>query len=448
MGLSYAHGIAAGVLATLAGFLLGAAFGAAALLATLRRRRRPPARRAALALVLTLAGGALTVAMLRARGVSAIYGAIDARMLAAYRPPQVPPDLVPSPFLLLAGDLHCHVAPPDDDYHVTRGLPATLELARAEGLDFVNLTPHLWTPLLKQPGYVGHILEGHRRLAVELAHADTKGLLVTAGAESTDDDWGHVGMAFGDYEAALGAVTDDEVDGRLGDFFQRFVDGGGVLTLHHPLVQPRGLAARAFGVDISWRPFTSPGAAAPHQIAVADRVASGVEAYNLGVSEMRDWLSFGDREVSVRDVLARLDREIVARGRRLTPVAGTDSHGDFLRPVLFVLARERSIAAVREAIVEGRTCVRDGAACTLEARAPGGTWAPVGASLESVDEVELRVMGGDAAVLVNGVETVRPARATAAVVRTPRGRCSLIRAVVGGGYSAPVYANCPFARLP
>jgi crossover junction endodeoxyribonuclease RuvC len=44
--------------------------------------------------------------------------------------------------VLLAGDLHCHISPPDDPPHVTRGVVETvLELAR---LDVRAVQPATW----------------------------------------------------------------------------------------------------------------------------------------------------------------------------------------------------------------------------------------------------------------------------------------------------------------
>jgi hypothetical protein len=448
MGLTYAYFVVLGAVVVVVGAARLVSWAVVAGLRLLRRRPRSRLRGMWRGLGLALSGSAVVWASARLRGVSVTYAALDARMLAAYRPvARASQDIVPPPYLLLAGDLHCHVSPPDDRDHVSRDLAQTLELARSERLDFLVLTPHIWTPYLKAPGYRDRIVAGHRWLSTELSRVDAGGVLVTAGAESTDDSWGHVGMAFGDFDRALREMTDAEVDTNLAAFFQRYVDSGGLLTLHHPLAKPVGLAARGFGVDVSWRPFTLPGAPYPSQIQAADRLAIGVEAYNLGVSELRDFTTFGDRETSIRDVLSLLDREIVRRQRRLVPVGGSDSHGFFLRPVLFVLAKERSLLGVQQAIAAGRTCVRDAAACSLVARrlGPAEGWQPVGSAISGADAVEVRV-SADGALYRGGGEQGPLRQGEARTVRTPRGECSLLRAVVGGGYSAPIYVNCPFAE--
>jgi hypothetical protein len=445
-GLTYAYFVALGASAVLVGALGLLRWCVVFAYRYLRGRTRPRLRRARIWLGLAL-GGSITVwASAKVGGASVPYAAIDVRMLGAYRPAAgASTSVVLPPYLLLAGDLHCHVSPPDDAYHVSRDLAATLELASSEGLDFIVLTPHIWTPYLKAPGYRERILADHRWLTAELSRVDLGRLLVTAGAESTDDAWGHVGMAFGDFDRALREMTDTEVDTNLGAFFQRYVDSGGLLTLNHPLARPQGLTAHVFSVDVSWRPFTRQDLEYPNQIQVADRLAIGVEAYNLGVSELRDFTAFGDRETSIREVLLLLDGEIVRRQRRLVPVGGSDSHGFFMRPVLFVLATERSLAGVHEAIARGRTCVRDSAACSLLARKPGEAWQPLGSAISNTESVEVRA-SADAVLYRGGSEQGRLQQEEVRTVPTPRGACSLLRVSVGAGYSAPIYVNCPFAE--
>lgn len=51
--------------------------------------------------------------------------------------------MLPGGAIVLAGDLHWRVTPPDDPTDVTRGLERTIELARREKLDFVVFTPHV-----------------------------------------------------------------------------------------------------------------------------------------------------------------------------------------------------------------------------------------------------------------------------------------------------------------
>ena len=55
---------------------------------------------------------------------------VDAAMESAYRPARgarLAADVAAgSPYVILAGDLYCHVSPPDDPSHVVRGLAETV----------------------------------------------------------------------------------------------------------------------------------------------------------------------------------------------------------------------------------------------------------------------------------------------------------------------------------
>lgn len=411
------------------------------------RGRPGPSRRWLLAGAGLAAGPLVARAAVVSKRATVDQTVVDLAMLSAYRPAPVAQVAVAPGYRLLAGDLHCHISPPDVGYHASRGLADTVRLARAEGIDFVGLTPHVWTHLLGDPSERAALVAGQRELRSLLARTDTQGVLFTVGAESTDDTWGHVGMLFGDVEQALSGVTDAEVATDLSGFFDRHVRSGGLLFIHHPLLQPIRIPLPGFGLDISWRPFTAPGVTPPPHITTVTRLAAGIEADNLLVSALRDRIAFrGDDRRSLRDVLALLDREIVRGGRRMVPVGGSDSHSYYSRGLTYVLARERSLASIREAMLEGRVCVRDPRACALEARRPGGEFAPLGASFASVDEIEVRVPGADAEVLRNGAPVARLAPGEIGRVATPRGECSLVRVVAGGGHSAPVYANCAFAQ--
>lgn len=90
-------------------------------------------------------------------------------------------------------------------------------------------------------------------------------------------------------------------------------------------------------------------------------------------------------------------------------------------------------------------CVRDPAACSLEARGPGGAWVGVGGAV-SGDAIEVRAHGKNIEILVGGARRATPASDVGVEIRLESGRCAVVRARVGPGYSAPIYANCPFAE--
>jgi hypothetical protein len=379
-------------------------------------------------------------------------------MSSAYRPehprpePKGPPGSAP-PYELLAGDLHCHVSPPDDPGDVTRGVSETVALAAEEGLDFVVLTPHLPARFFADPELRARAAAGAAEM--RRAFSGKGGTLFIPGFEYTDHRFGHVGASFADLGKVLDEVPVDVARSRPERFFERWVAGGGLLVVNHPLVTPLdSVFARARG-DMSWRPWTSR-VEVPPEIAAVGHLAGGFEAYNAAVAQLRDRFLLGDADLSLRGVMARLDREIVASGRRIAPVGGSDSHAGYLRATTFVLAEHRTEAAVRDAILAGRVCVRSPDACSLEVRAPGGRWVGVGGAVErgAVERgaaeggaavVEVRARGDRIVVVRDGEAVATPASGRVVQVEVPAGRCALVRARVDEGYSGPVYVNCGFA---
>ncbi len=367
-------------------------------------------------------------------------------MSTSYRPERV--DVAPrpaAPYQLLAGDMHCHVSPPDDPGDVTRGVSETIALAAEEGHDFVVLTPHLPARFFADPELRDRAAAG----AVEMrrAFSGAERTIFIPGFEYTDHRYGHVGASFADLGQVLAEVPVDVARSRPEAFFERWVADGGLLVVNHPMITPLdSVLSRARG-DMSWRLWTA-GPEAPPEILAVGRLAAGYEAYNAAIAQMRDRFLLGDAEHSVREVLAGLDREIVKSGRRIAAVGGSDSHAPYMRATTFVLAESRTEAGVREAVLAGRVCVRSPGACSLEVRAPGGRWVGVGGAIDTGaagGSVEVRARGGDVVVVRDGAVVATPASGSAARVEVPAGRCSLIRARVDEGYSGPVYVNCAFA---
>ncbi len=397
-----------------------------------------PLRSVALALALAATGCAQSIDKT----------AIDFAMGSAYRAPSgaaLRGAVPPSRYVLLAGDFHCHVGPPDSARHVSRDLHDTVELARRERLDFVVLTPHLRAHFYEDPERRGWALAAKAYLADRLAREFTGGVLFVPGFEYTDSAYGHLGLSFGDLEAVLASLSPAEARARPERFFEAYVASGGLLTVNHPFLEPLPSPFSFTRYDLSWRPFTAPGALPP-EIAAADRLARAFEAFNLNVSHLRDRILLGDDDESIAKTLGRLDREIVLRGRRMAPVGGSDSHSYYLRATTFVLAESRTTRGVRDAVIAGRTCVRNPRACSLQVRGDGGGWRPVGGAVRARETVAVRAAGETVRVLVDGRAVASPAPGEVAVVSVPAGRCSVVRALVDEGFSAPVYVNCPFAE--
>lgn len=344
-----------------------------------------------------------------------------------------------APMQVVAGDLHVHVAPPDDASDVTRALPRTADLAKAEGIDFVVLTPHVWSRFYLDPKLRDVVQKGQRDLRAAIAVEEKRtGVVFVPGMEYTDQTYGHVGVTFGDLEATLADVP---VDAPPEKFFERWVAHAGLLTIHHPLVTPIASSPVAMGkADLSWRPFTAEGPF-PAEIDAVTRLAQGFEVFNLTATHLRDRYLLLDGEVTIRATLDRLDREVRAQGRRIAALGGSDSHEDHLRAATFVLARARTAPAIYEAILHGRTCVRDGAACTLVAKKPKGVLAHVGDAIEGADVLEVAAQAEDVEIFLDGASVASPEGERFATVKVPT-RCSVLRARVGKGWSSPIYVNC------
>jgi hypothetical protein len=347
---------------------------------------------------------------------------------------------------VLAGDMHCHVLPPDAPWHVTRGLDATIDLATEQDLDFVVLTPHVPARFYSSRSYRAWVLRTQRelreRLAEKTARLGEGAPLFVPGFEYTDYEYGHVGAAFADVEKVLDALSAEDAYHEPDAFFRLWIEQGGLLTINHPVERPlHGAPFSMLRADLSWRGFAE-GANVPPEIAFISSHAQTVETFNASITHLRDQFILGDEERSLREAAWLVDRVARDEGRRVAHVGGSDSHGYWLRPSTYVLARGRSIAAVRDALVGARTCVRGPEACTLEVRAPEGEWQAVGGAVEAqAGLVEARAQG-PAAFFANGVLAARSARGEAVTIPVASGRCTLVRAVVGLSWSSPVYVGC------
>ncbi|EYF00473.1 hypothetical protein [Chondromyces apiculatus] len=374
-------------------------------------------------------------------------------------------------YTVLAGDLHCHVMPPDRYPHVSRTPAETVALAREEGLDFVVLTPHLragfFQDEVRRADAVKHLRALKQAVAEALgAPGSSSGGATTAGEagetragrekgarrdplfitgfEYTDFTYGHLGASFADLEEVLAAVPVAETLAQPGRFFEEYVKRGGFLVINHPLLVPLDTIVPWARYDMSWQPFTGRREVPyPDEIMVATHLAHGIEVFNLAVSEMRDRLMLFDRHYTLRQALRLVDWQVLLRPRRFVPVGGSDSHSDHLRATTFVLAKARTPEGIREALLAGRVCVRDPAACSLEVRAAGSdAWLPVGSALVGVRALVARTRGEEARILVNGEEVAPEGPGREVTIPLDPTRCAVIRAEVDGGYSAPVYVNC------
>jgi len=354
--------------------------------------------------------------------------------------------------MVLAGDMHCHVLPPDSPSHVARGLEETLSLAKEEKLDFLVLTPHVQGGFADDEEERSWVLRTQAELRARL-DALRPEMLVIPGFEYTDHRYGHVGMAFADPSVVLAEVSAEEVIETPARFFESWVAHGGLLTINHPVNRP--LPKPPFSqlaYNLSWRAFH--GRAVAPEITWVTEHAQAVETFNTSVTYLRDQFIVGEEDRSLREASHLVDRVARAQHRRIAAVGGSDTHGSWLRPTTYVLAKEKTIEGVREAIAGAHTCVRSPEACSLEIRAKGSPdWAIVGDSLEAdarpktdpdADVIEARAAGGDVTLLVNGEIVAHAESGATMTTKLPRGRCAVVRAIVGRSWSSGVYVGCGF----
>lgn len=349
--------------------------------------------------------------------------------------------------MILAGDMHCHVLPPDAPYHVSRELPDTLALAKDESLDFVVLTPHVPSRFFMDDEVRGWMLGTQEQIRARIARLHPE-MIVIPGFEYTDYRYGHVGAAFADPAEVLGALSSDDARENPERFFEMWVAHGGVLTINHPVNRPLPEAPfRELGADLSWRAFR--GIPVPAEIAWITSHAQSIETYNSTVTELRDLYVVGEEDRSLREAAHLADRVARTQHRRFAAVGGTDSHGGWLRATTFVLAKERSVDGIREAITTARTCVRGPEACTLEVRLAGerNAWLGVGDSItadtpEPTLAFEARAAGGDTTIMVNGTIAAQGTSDEVLPITIPSNRCSIIRAIVSRSWSSAIYVNC------
>ena len=339
--------------------------------------------------------------------------------------------------MVLAGDLHCHVLPPDSPSHVTRGLPETLVLAEEQHLDFVLLTPHVPARFFQDEDARDWVSETQTELRARIEALHPK-MLVIPGFEYTDHRYGHVGMGFADVKTVLAEVSAAESRAHPSLFMERWLAHGGTMVINHPLQGPIPKSViDPLRWDLTWRGF------GPKRVPVDDvfitEHAQAVETFNAAITHLRDQYIIGDEERTLREASALVDREAKRQHRPIAQVGGSDSHGSWLRPTTYVLAKERSVSAIHDAIVEGRTCVRSPETCSLEIAGDDGVWHGLGERVTAEKHVKARLSARGQFVL----DGARVAEGTAAELPVSPGHCSIVRAISGLSWSSGIYVNCP-----
>ncbi|HEY5933059.1 MAG TPA: CehA/McbA family metallohydrolase [Kofleriaceae bacterium] len=311
----------------------------------------------------------------------------------------------------LAGDIHMHVAPPDDSSDVRMAITEIADAARANQLDFVVLTPHLW------PGRRGAAFDREWKALASDARAIRAPIMIP-GVEWT---------------TPLGHFTVAGIDiTQVGkDFLASAHELGAFISVNHPFAVPTKLPAiRASHFDMSYRAWTATGARP------TEAPLDGVEVFNVPLAlanlisrpggktgEERAWLE--------ADRLARIER------RRLTPVGGTDNHALHVVATTWVLAYEATETAILEALRAGATCIGGPEAGTFRATGDDGKLARIGDGVQAAHTITL-VWDGLAQLFVDGIDA---GEHIGGFVAATAGLPHTYRIVVGASRSGFIYAN-------
>ncbi len=339
--------------------------------------------------------------------------------------------------MVLAGDLHCHVLPPDSPWHVSRELPETLKLAEDQHFDFVLLTPHVHARFFQDPDEREWVAETQTALRARIEALHPK-MIVIPGFEYTDHRYGHVGMGFADVREVMKEVDVADARANPTKFLERWLAHGGTMVINHPLQGPiKSSVIEPLRWDLTWRGYSDK--PVPEDDVFITEHAQAVETFNAAITHLRDQYILDDEERTLREASALVDRQIKKQHRPIAQVGGSDSHGSWLRPTTYALVKERSITAIHDAIVEGRTCVRSPESCSLEVSGDDGVWHGIGEHVTAAHTIRLRLATPGVFLLDGG----RLAEGTAAELPVSADHCSIARAISGLSWSSGIYVNCP-----
>lgn len=252
-----------------------------------------------------------------------------------------------------AGDLHMHVAPPDDPRDVVMSVAELATAAVRAGMDFVVLTPHLWRS--RWAGDPAAWQRAWQELAAATQAIANPTLI--PGVEWTSRD-GHFTVAGAD----LGALT-----GK--DFLAAAERAGAFITVNHPFALPTKIPGiRLSHRDLSYRVWTDrkPGFTA----------IDGAEVWNVPLA-FANLVSRPRGATGEALAWAELDRIVHEERRRVTAVGGTDNHHTNVMATTWVLAVDATANAILAALRAGATCVGGPEAGTLRARGDG-EWVAIG----------------------------------------------------------------------
>ena len=328
----------------------------------------------------------------------------DARLIDAH-------PLADEPRRWLAGDVHMHVAPPDDPADVTFGARAIADAALQAGLDFVVLTPHLWSSRWGEP-----FRREWRTLADDAAQIEKPTMI--PGVEWGDRD-GHFTVTGVDIGALRGAKFLDAANAA-----------GAFISTNHPFAVPTRIpGVRVSHMDISYRPWS---ARTPGFTQI-----DGAEVWNVPLGLANILSRPGGRSGEER-AWTELDRVVHAEHRRMTAVGGTDNHKTNVMATTWVLAIDATATAILEAIVGGATCVGGPEAGSFRARGDDDRWVRIGESVAA--RTITLAWDGIARLYIDDEDRGEIANG---FVHETGGALHTYRIVVGPSRCGFIYANLP-----
>ncbi len=314
-------------------------------------------------------------------------------------------DAAPEKKRWIAGDVHMHISPPDDD--VDLSVEDVAREAKAAGLEWVVLTPHLWGSA-RGARYDREWIDMAKRARA------TKDVVLIPGIEWTTRD-GHFTVA----------GVDVSTLGR--DVLASAKSKGAFISVNHPFAVPTRIpGVSASHYDLSYRAWSEgSGSVAP---------IGGVEVWNvpLGFANM---ISRPGGLTGETRAWLEADKRARSKRQRVSAVGGTDNHKRAVMPTTWILAADASEASVLDALKIGATCVGGVDAGTLEARTTG-SWVSIGGIVNG-PSITLR-WKGTAQLFVDGQDL---GDKTGGYVHASGSLPHTYRIVVGGSRCGFVYAN-------
>lgn len=299
--------------------------------------------------------------------------AIDAAPIAVITPPApvppTPPPPPPRPRRWIPGDLHMHTAPPGATRDVIWSIPKIAHEAKAHGLEWVVVVPHLWERGWNGPKQRAKWQAKWRDMAA-VAAAQTA-VTVIPGVEYGESGVGHFGVSGVDISTLEGP-----------SLLEAAHAAGAFIVVNHPFAIPTDLpGVRVSFADLSYKPWTGK--------RTEDRrdPIDGVEVWN----HMLRWAHLLSAKQEAKG-FAAADRLARDERRPIALVGGSDNHRDWVQPTTWVLATDATPPAILEGLKAARTCT-GGIEAALEAKgADDAGWATIGDTVHGAT-VELRWRG-------------------------------------------------------